>query len=139
VIRHPGAALIVPFLDNNTVIFIRQYRPVINGYIWELPAGTLNKKEDILFCAKRELKEETGYAAARWRKIGFIYPAPGYTTERIHIFTAASLKKVQTEKEEDEIIVTEMFSRNGVARLFRAGKIVDAKTICALALTGVLG
>lgn len=137
VIYHPGAALIVPYKRRDKIIFIRQYRPVIDSSFWELPAGTRHKKETVLACAKRELREETGYVAAGWKKLGVIYPAPGYTTEMIHIFKASMLREVLARREEDEVIATEVLSVRQVRRLFRAGKIVDAKTICALALTGI--
>jgi ADP-ribose pyrophosphatase len=85
IIRHPGAVLLVPFLNQDTVILIRQFRPVIHSYIWELPAGTLHARESYLACARRELREEIGYQAGVLKRIGYIYPAPGYTTERIVI------------------------------------------------------
>ena len=137
VIKHPGAALIVPFISRDKLILIRQYRPVIDSYIWELPAGTLSHKEDILKCAKRELKEETGYLAKKMRRIGYIYPAPGYTTEKIIIFRADDLTKVTDSQEEDEVIEEKILSRAQVKKLFKAGKITDAKTICALTLAEV--
>lgn len=137
VIEHPGAVLIVPIMNNKKVIFIRQFRPVINSYIWELPAGTLNKNESPLKCAKRETKEEIGYAAKEWKRIGHIYPAPGYTTEKIIIFKARGLKKVRHKKELDEVIRPNVFSEKEIKRLLRSGRIVDAKTICALKLAGI--
>ncbi len=138
VIRHPGAVLVVPFLDKERIILIKQYRPVINSYIWELPAGTLDQGEQPLHCARRELIEETGYRAKSWKRIGNIFPAPGYTTEKILIFTARRLEQVESEKEPDELIVTRIFKRRQVRQLLRSGKIVDAKTICALQLAHIL-
>ncbi len=84
-IVHPGAALIVPFLGKDRIILLRQWRAVLNKYLLELPAGTLDKGESILTCAKRELIEETGYASQKMTKLGRIYPVPGYSTEIIHI------------------------------------------------------
>ena len=138
VIKHPGAALVVPFLDKNKIVFIRQYRPVINSYIWELPAGTLDKKESPLKCAKRELIEEIGYSAKRCKRIGYIYPAPGYTSEKIIIFAAKGLKEVTSSKEEDELIAVKIFNQKQIRRLLKSGRIVDAKTICALKLAHIL-
>lgn len=138
VIRHPGAVLIVPFPGRDKIVFIRQYRPVIDGYIWELPAGTLKRNETALQCAKRELAEEVGYAAKSWKKIGVIYPAPGYTTEKIHIFTAEGLTRVRSLRDLDEIIRPRVLSKEGIAKLLARGRIVDAKTICALVLSGVI-
>lgn len=138
VITHPGAVLIIPFLQRNRIILIKQYRPVINSYILELPAGTLKKNETPLKCAKREMLEEIGYRASRWKRLGYIYPAPGYTTEKILIFAAEGLKKVKSSEEEDELIAPEIFTRKEVRQLLKSGGLVDAKTICALKFTDVL-
>lgn len=138
VIKHPGAILAVPFLGRDKIILIRQFRPVINSYIWELPAGTLNKDEKLLECAKRELVEEIGYEGSAWKKIGYIYPAPGYTTEKIHIYKAHGLTKVKTKNEQDEVITAKVFTKKNIVRLLKQGRIVDAKTICALKLAGII-
>jgi len=138
IVKHPGAALIVPFLDKNTVILIRQYRPVLNKYIWELPAGTLHRNEPPLKCAKREIVEEIGYRASKWKKLGYIYPAPGYTTEKIVLFKATGLKKVKAETQEDEVITAKKVTKAQIRKLLKTGKIVDSKTICALTLTKLI-
>ena len=138
VIRHPGAVLVVPFLNKGKVVLIKQYRPVINTNIWELPAGTLDKKETPLACAKRELVEEIGYTAKNWGKIGYIYPAPGYTDEKILIYKASGLKKVSLNLQEDECITPKILSIKAVKGLFKSGKLIDAKTLCALKLAHVL-
>lgn len=138
IIKHPGAALVVPFLAKDKLIFLRQLRPVINSYIYELPAGTLDKNESPLSCAKREIIEETGYSAGRFSKLGDIYPVPGYSTEKISVFKAECLRKKERLPEQDEIIEHFVFGKRRVRQLFRAGRIVDAKTICALALCGWL-
>jgi ADP-ribose pyrophosphatase len=137
-IKHPGASLIVPFLDKNTVILLRQLRPVIDSYIYEFPAGTLDKSESPLACARREIIEETGYSAKRFTLLGSIYPVPGYSTEKIFIYKAEGLKLATRIPEEDEVIEHKPFTRSQVKRLFKQGKIIDAKTICGLALCGLL-
>ena len=137
-IEHPGAVLIIPFLSKDTIIFIRQFRPVINSYLYELPAGTLEKNEAPLTCAKREIAEETGYAGHRFIRIGKIYPVPGYSTEVITIFKAHQLTKTFFLTEPDEVIKICFFNRRRVKELFRQQKIVDAKTISALAFIGWL-
>ena len=83
IVKHRGAVLIVPLLANNKVILLRQLRPVIGRYIYELPAGTLEKQESPLACAKREIIEETGYRAKKITKLGEIFPVPGCSTEKI--------------------------------------------------------
>lgn len=138
IIDHPGAALIVPFLNSGEVIILKQFRPVVNKYLYELPAGTLGKNESVLSCARRELVEETGYCAKRIEKIGVIYPVPGYSTEKIVIFKAGGLAKVKAKKEMDEVIEASIMPRKTLQGLFKKGQIVDAKTICALTLCGWL-
>jgi len=137
-IRHPGAALVAPLLGRDRMILLRQLRPVIGAYIYELVAGTLGKDESPLACARREIIEETGYSASKFTRLGAIYPVPGYSTEKIVIFKAEGLKKVERRPEEDEIIETRIFSRAEIGKLLKSGRIVDAKTICALAMCGWL-
>lgn len=138
IVRHPGAVLIVPFSGRDRLVLIRQYRPVIGEYLWELPAGTLKRGERPLRCAKRELEEEIGCVAADWKRLGVIYPGPGYTTEKIHLFAARGLSRTECRREEDEVITTRTFTRGAVVRLLRSGRIVDAKTIAALVRAGVV-
>ena len=137
-IKHPGASLIVPFLTDNKIIMLRQLRPVIGSYIYELPAGTLGKNEKPFACARREIIEETGYSAKRFTLLGKIYPVPGYSTEQIYIYRAEGLARVEHEAEEDEIIETHLFTKAGIRRLFKRGGINDAKTIAALVFCGWL-
>ena len=138
IIKHPGAALIIPFLDKNRIVVIRQFRAVINSYLYELPAGTLNPKERPLACAKREVIEEAGYASNHITLLGKIYPVPGYSTEIIWIFKADKLKKAKISSDPDEIIKVCVFNRAQVRNLFAKKKIVDAKTISALVFCGWL-
>lgn len=138
IIEHPGAALVIPFLNKEKIILIRQFRPVINSYLYELPAGTLGKNERPLDCARREIIEEIGYSAGRLTRIGKIYPVPGYSTELITIFRAEQLKKEKAIAEPDEIIRICVFSKSRVKGFLKNGKIIDAKTISALALCGWL-
>jgi len=138
-IEHPGAALIIPFLGRDRLIMLRQYRAVLGRYLYELPAGTLESGERPLACAKREIVEETGYAARRFKRLGLIYPVPGYSDEIIYIYQAGGLTRRSAAMDADEIITSRIFSRRDVSRMFRAGKIRDAKTICGLTLAGWLG
>ena len=135
-IKHPGAALVVPFLTKDKIIILKQLRPVINSYIYELPAGTLDKNEPPLACARREIIEETGYSAKKFTLLGKIYPVPGYSTECIFMYKAEGLKKVERAAEKDEIIEIHMVTKSKVRRLLKSGKIVDAKTISGLAMCG---
>jgi ADP-ribose pyrophosphatase len=137
-VEHPGAVLIMPFLTPTKVILLRQFRPVINAYIFELPAGTLEKGEQPLACARREIIEETGYAARKFTHLGIIYPVPGYSTEKITMFKAEELTERGMACEADEVIETVMVTKKMVRDLFKTGKILDAKTICAFAHCGWL-
>jgi ADP-ribose pyrophosphatase len=110
----------------------------LDRYIYELPAGTLNEGEAPAACAERELEEETGYRAGALERLGCIYPAPGYTTEKLVIFRAVKLIECGRRPEEDEFMTVERLSRRQLADYVASGIIVDAKTICGLKLAGVI-
>ncbi len=135
-VEHPGAVLIVPFLNKDEIVFLRQYRAALRKYLIELPAGTLNPKERPVVCARRELIEETNFKARRVRKIGKIHPVPGYSTEVIHIYKAEGLCHQQGIKDADELISLRVLTKPQVKDLFGRGKITDAKTIAGLAMVG---
>ena len=137
-IKHPGAAAVVPFLNKNEIVLIRQYRPVIDRYIWEIPAGTLKKGESPLKCAKRELEEEIGYKAGFIRYLAHIYTTPGFTNECIHIYKATRLKEVKVKPDSDEILSVKNFTINNIRRMLKDKKIIDAKTIAGLAICGII-
>lgn len=129
---HPGAVAILPFDAQGRVLMLRQFRAPADAWLLEIPAGTLEPGEPPLACAKRELIEETGFAARHWRKLGVIYNAPGYSSERIHLYRAWDLKPEQGEKDPDEHIELATMTRPEVQRAIKAGRITDAKTLCAL-------
>ncbi len=131
-IRHPGASAIVPLTAGGSVVLIRQYRHSVGGYIWEIPAGTLNPNEDPESCAARELIEETGYAAGAWRRLGEITPVPGYSDERIHLFLATDLTPAAQNLDADEVLAVHEFPLERAAAMIASGEIQDAKTICGL-------
>jgi ADP-ribose pyrophosphatase len=138
IVKHRGAVLVAPLLATNKVILLRQLRPVIGRYIYELPAGTLEKQESPLACVKREIIEETGYSAKKITKLGEIFPVPGYSTEKIIIYKAEKLAKMKQAHQQDEVIEAFIYTKRQIQKLFKQGKIVDAKTICAFALCGWL-
>ncbi len=133
-IRHPGASAIVPFLDDGTIVMIRQYRHAIGKYIWEIPAGTLDKNESPLDCAKRELTEETGFIASDWTKLGEITPLPAYSNERIHIYLAKTLTSATQNLDDDEMLEIHKIKWDRVMQMLSKGEIQDGKTISALCL-----
>ena len=132
VIRHPGAAAIVPLTRNHTVIMLEQYRHAVGGTIWEIPAGTLDRGELPLTCAQRELTEETGYTAATWQKLGEITPVPGYSDERIQIFLATDLSISVQKLDPDEVLDVREVAFSEALEMISRGSIQDAKTICGL-------
>lgn len=137
ILRHPGAALIVPFISDKEIILLKQFRPVIEDYLYELPAGTLEKGESPLSCARREIREETGYSARRFSFLGEIFPVPGYSTEKISIYKAQDLSKDRgVSLDKDEFIRSFVIAKDKARGLIKRGKIRDAKTICALVLCG---
>ena len=129
VIFHPGASVIIPIMDRNHVVLIKQYRTSVRRAIWEFPAGTLEKGELPLACAKREIIEETGYEAKKWRKLGSFYPAPGISTEYMHIFLAWGLTPKKMMLDKDEFLKEYIISFSRLQNMILNGIIVDAKTI----------
>lgn len=132
VIRHPGAALVVP-LDGDRVTMIRQYRHCAGGWLWECPAGTLNAGEEPVDCARRELSEEAGLQAKELHYAGFVFNAPGYADEKIHIFVATGLSPLAGERDHDEVITeVRAFSFDDCEAMVARNEITDAKTVAAL-------
>lgn len=138
IILHPGASLIVPFLNADTVVILKQYRATLDRYHYEFPAGTLEPGEKPADCARREIREEAGYAAGKLTKMGHIYPVPGYSDEIIYIYKAEKLTPHKDKGDADEILQPLIVSRVQLQKLFKAGKILDAKTIAGLAFCGLL-
>jgi ADP-ribose pyrophosphatase len=133
-LEHPGAAAVVPVLATGEVVLIRQYRHALGQFIWEIPAGTLDPREAIMDCARRELVEETGYDAAAWHPLGDITPVPGYSDERIHLFLATGLTPARQHLDADEVLDVHRVPMAEAIAMIEEGKIKDAKSICGLLL-----
>ena len=133
VVHHRGAVGIIPFTQNK-IVLVRQYRYPVKKMLFEIPAGTLEKDEEPIVCAKRELSEETGYRANRFKYLGDIFIAPGYCTEKISLYFAEALEKGHQLSEEDEDIKVELFDLKEVIEKIRCGDIIDAKSICGIYL-----
>ncbi len=132
VVRHPGAAAIVPMKADGTVILLRQYRLAAGGYIYEIPAGKLHPGEDPLHCATREMEEEIGYRATHMEKLATFFTAPGFTDEIMHLFKATGLAPGRQNLERDEVLeIIELPIEKAVA-LINDGTIRDAKTMVGL-------
>lgn len=134
-VEHPGAAAIVPLLNSNEVVLVRQYRHALKQYIWEIPAGTLDPGEPVMDCARRELAEEVGYAASEWHKLGEITPVPGYSDERIHLFLATGLTVADQHLDADEVLAVHRMPLADAIAMIGRGEIQDSKSICGLLLT----
>ena len=131
-IEHRGAAAMLAFDENNKVILVKQHR-FPHGFVLEIPAGTLEKKEDPKKCAFRELEEETGYKAKKMTPLITYYPSIGYNTEVIHCFLASGLKKISDLKlDDDEILSVVKMDLKEIISMIKTGKIQDSKTICAV-------
>ncbi|MDM8553822.1 NUDIX hydrolase [Desulfococcaceae bacterium HSG7] len=134
IIRHPGASAIVPIIKKDEIILLKQYRHAAGGYMWEIPAGTFDGPEDPLLCAQRELKEETGFIADRWHKLGEIVPVPGYSDECIHIFQASDMTPAEQQLDVDEIIEVHTVKFEDALNMIYKGDIRDSKTIAGICL-----
>ncbi len=133
-IIHPGASLAVPITNEGKIIILRQYRFAVSRYLLEFPAGTLEEGETPLNSIKREIKEETGYKAETWDKLGVLVPAPGYADEEIHLFLARDLTKLEEipNGDLDEDIEVLILSPSELDNLIASGEeILDGKTVTA--------
>jgi len=137
-VRHPGAAAVLPFLDDPAdtdprVLLIRQFRHGAGGNLWEIPAGRLDPGEAPEACARRELAEETGYHAADLLPLGPIHTTPGFSDEVIHLFAATGLTQGDTAHEADEFIELHVLKWSRVMEMVRSAEITDGKTLAAVA------
>ncbi|PIW32124.1 MAG: NUDIX hydrolase [Nitrosopumilales archaeon CG15_BIG_FIL_POST_REV_8_21_14_020_37_12] len=131
-IEHRGAAAMLAFDENDKIILVKQHR-FPHGYVLEIPAGTLEKNEDPIKCAFRELEEETGYRAKKMTWLISFYPSIGYNSEIIHCYVASGLKKTADLKlDADEILSVEKIELRKLIKMIKDGKIQDSKTICAV-------
>jgi ADP-ribose pyrophosphatase len=131
IVQHAGSAVMMAVDARGRVLLVRQYRLPARAMLWELPAGRLDPGETPLRAARRELEEETGYRARRWRKLLSFYPSPGYVSEKMTVFVATDLIAGEARPMEDERIRCRWFTRRELERMIRAGRLQDGKTIAA--------
>ncbi len=132
ILRHPGASAVVPLKEDGRVVLIRQLRHAVAGFIYEIPAGKLDRQEDPKDCAARELEEEAGYRAGSLELLTSILTAPGFTDEVIHIFQGTHLEVGKQNLDQDEVLeIVEWPLEEAMARI-QDGTIRDAKTIIGL-------
>jgi ADP-ribose pyrophosphatase len=134
VILHPGAVVILPVLDADHVVLLRNHRFAVGETLWEVPAGTVEPGEPLQTCAERELTEETGYAAARWRSLGYLYASPGVLDEKLHLFVAEELTPGPPRPEPDEDLHPVVVRFDEAICMCLTGEIKDAKTVTSLLL-----
>ncbi|CAB1243049.1 Methanol dehydrogenase activator [Clostridiaceae bacterium BL-3] len=132
VVNHPGGVAILAYKDSDTVFMVEQFRKPIERNILEIPAGKIEKDEDIKTCGMRELEEEIGYKARKFEYIGKVVTSPGFCDEYIYIFKAEDLYKGRDDiGDEDEFINIKEVKIGEIKDMIKNGEIIDAKTICA--------
>ncbi len=132
VISHPGSVVVLPVLPDGRILLIQQYRHAARQYLWELVAGRIDPGETPKVAAARELIEETGYRAKRFRVFLDIFPTPGFLEERMFILLAEGLTAGEAEPEEDEKIISRAYNRKQLEEMIRSGKLRDAKSIAGI-------
>src|SRR5437667_555699 len=132
VITHPGSVVVLPVLPDGRILPIRQYRHATRQYLWELVAGRMDPGETPKVAAARELIEETGHRAKRFRVFLDVFPTPGFLEERMFILLAEGLTAGEAEPEEDEKIIPRAYSRKQLDEMIGDGKLRDAKSIAGI-------
>jgi ADP-ribose pyrophosphatase len=138
-VKHPGAAVVLPVLGDGRVALIRNHRPVVDDFVWELPAGTLDGEEAPEVCARRELIEEAGYEAGSIEPLSAFYSTPGVTDEVLHAFVATDLRRVERSLEPDERIEVHLVEGSEAVAMARDGRMKDSKSMLALLLAASRG
>src|SRR5207248_646798 len=134
-VRHQGSAVILAVDDTQSeprILLEEQFRYAANETLWEVPAGRIDPGESAFEAAKRELLEETGFSAARWKHAFYFFASPGFLAERMDFFLAQGLKAGEAQPEDDERIKVKFFPLSTALRMCLNGKIHDAKTLAAL-------
>jgi len=134
VVHHIGSVGIIPFLSKDRIVLVEQFRYAVGERLLEIPAGTLHKGERPLSAAKREIREETGYAANKFKKLNIFYPSPGVTDEFVVIYKATGLRPSKLAADFDEEIKVKVVKLSDALEYIKEGKIRDAKTVIALLL-----
>ena len=138
-VRHDGSVVLVPIADDGRLLLVRQYRHAAGGFLWELPAGSLEKDEDPDAAAARECHEELGLIPTRLERLLTLYPTPGFCTETMTYYRATGLRSpgpddTAAHQDEDESIEVGAFTVDEIRAMIARGEIADLKTVAALAL-----
>ena len=134
VVEHAGAVTVVAITNDQKVLLVKQYRYPVGEVLLELPAGGLNQGEAPLKCAKRELKEETGWEATDWEELPTFYTTPGFTNEKMYLFLAKNLTYTGQNLDEDEFIQVVSVPLDETLNMIQRGEIRDAKSIVGILL-----
>lgn len=129
IVQHGGSAVVMPVDARGRILLVRQYRLPARRFMWELPAGRVDEGETPLQAARRELAEETGYRAKKWKKLAAFFASPGFLAEKMTIYLATELVAGASTPMEDERIETRWFTARELDRWIKTGKILDAKTM----------
>ena len=132
VIRHPGAAAVVPLTDEGQVLLVRQYRYATGSWLLEVPAGKLDPGEAPEICAARELEEEVGYRPGNLDSLGWMWTTPGFTNEKIWLYLARDLVAGTQDLQGDEVLSVESMALEKAVEEAHRGEIRDGKSVCAL-------
>lgn len=132
IVTHSGSVVVLPVFEDGRILLIRQYRHVARQALWELVAGRRDEGESFAQGARRELEEETGYAAQKLTQIMDVFPSPGFVAENMVIFVAEGLKKGAARPEDDEKITPRVVTLREAKDWIRSGKIRDAKTVAGI-------
>jgi ADP-ribose pyrophosphatase len=132
VITHPGSVVVLPVLPDGRIVMVRQYRHATRQYLWELVAGRKEPEETPKQGAARELLEETGYRAKRFKVFLDVFPTPGFLEERMYILLAEGLTAGEAQPEEDEKIEVRAFKLKELKQMIKSGRLQDAKSIAGI-------
>ena len=132
VVTHHGSVVLLPVLSDGRILLVRQYRHAVGQFLWELVAGRIEPGEPPLAAARRELLEETGYTARRFKKLLDVFPTPGFVSENMIVFAATGLTAGRARPESDERITTRAFALRQLHRMIRRGTLRDAKSIAGI-------
>lgn len=135
IIEHPGSAVIVPYFEDETIAFVRQYRHAAGAALVELPAGALEAEEDPQEGAMRELEEEIGVRAGNLEKLCEFYVSPGFLAEKMHLFLARDLTETRQNLDDDEFLNVERMPLAQAIAMAEANAFVDAKTLIGIQFT----
>ena len=138
-VRHPGSVVLLPMTAPGRIILVRQYRYLVNRWLWELPAGTREPNESLEAAALRECHEEIGKIAGRAQKLASFLPSPGFCDEEMNFFLLTGLRdrrpdETEAHQDPDEVLNVKEFAVDEVREMVRAGEIADMKTAVGMTL-----